>query len=399
MVNGMLTAIIERVERGGVAMAGSAGLLVGRHAALLGVLFLLAYTAAVALAGFFFPENNWDMVAYLAIVLEKAIGDPQVLHQTTWDIIRRSVPPGDFVVLTEDRPYRVAQYTDASGFYSMLGFYRVKWLYVQTIAALSHVMDPVTAMRVISSAASAGIGLAVMGWLMWARRLAWAPLAVAALLVAGFGYVARLATPDALATLFFLVGVLAYLRGRETVVAMMLAAAFLTRPDHLAFIGVFMVVTAYMRPASLGAVAAFIVCAAMYVPLTAAAGHPGWWVQFWFTDVEYVPTIAGFHPDFSLVVYLKALVQSIVRVLVEEGWFGLMIAAVCGWLALEAADMRPGARERALLVALLLAMAAKFVILPLHEARFYFAYVIAFAMVVITAAPPMLSVLFGHRPR
>lgn len=393
----MLNSIVGRAEHGGMVVATSLGGLVGRHAALLGLGLLFLYTLTVAAAGFFFPEYNWDMIAYVATVVEKAVGDPQLLHAQTYDIVRNAIPHGDFVVLTEDRPYRIAQYTDPNAFHSMLGFYRVKWLYIETISGLSRFMDPVMAMHAVSAVSSAGIGLVVIGWLAWARRLAWAPLAFAALLVAGFGEMARLATPDAFATLFFLAGVLAYLRGREIVVAIMLVAAFLARPDHLAFIGVFMVVTAYMRPLSRGAIAAFVVSAALYVPITAAAGHPGWWVQFWFTDIEYVPTIEGFHPDFSIVMYFKAVVQTIVRILTQGAWFGLLVASLCGWLALEAANIRPGSRERALMVSLLLATAAKFVLLPLYDPRFHFAYVLAFAMVVITATPPMLSVLFGHR--
>lgn len=383
----MSIAFVSRAERQGERAAGAIAAIAVRNAGWLGAALLVGFTLTVAAAAILFPLVQWDMIAYVATILEKTISDPQLLHEQVYKTVQGAVTHGEFIVLTEDRPYRAVQYSDPAAFYSMLGFYRVKWLYIEAISAMSQVLPPVSAIRAVSAISAAGIGLTMLAWLAAAGRLAWAPLAVAVLMVTGYGYVSRLATPDAFASLFFFIGVVAYLRRFEPLVALGLFCAFLARPDHLAFLGIFMVMTLYMRPISLGAIVAFVAAAVAYVPLTAGADHPGWWVQLWFTDIEYVPTIEGFHPPFSVLVYCEAVLRSIVRSLVEETWAGVMIAALFGWLAMWRAGWAIGQREKVLLVTVLLAIAAKFVIVPLHETRFHFAYVVAFAMALIASLP------------
>ena len=393
-----MNSLVVKAERGGSAAFSTVASFTSQNAQLLGGTFLLLFAATVAFTGIFFPLVQWDMIAYVASILEKTISDPQTLHAQTYDTVRHAISHGQFIVLTEDRPYRAVQYSDPSAFYSMLGFYRVKWLYIQTISFVAHFLSPVSAIRVVSAVSAAGIGVTLFAWLASARRLGWAPLVAAMLMLCDYGYVARLATPDAFASMLFLVAVFAYVRRSEPLVAIFLVAAFLARPDHLAFIGVFMVVTLYMRPISFGAIAAFVASAAFYVPLTASADHPGWWVQFWFTDIEYVPTIEGFSPAFSLVVYLKACVMALVRSLVAENWLGYLIAAMFGWAVMERKGLRLGQRERALMIALLMSIAAKFVLLPLHETRFHFAYIVAIGMILITSLPPVAGAGRRYRP-
>lgn len=389
----------DRLDR--IALSALRGLAhrAGSRADTLGALLLLLFAAVVTATAVFFPITEWDVIAYVATVLERTISDPVLLHDQAYQLVREAVQPGRFLVLTADRPYRVAQFADPAAFHTMLGFYRVKWLYIETIALLSRFMTPVEAIHALAAASAAGVGLTVLAWLALARRLCWAPLAIAALVVAGFGALARLGTPDMFATLFFLVGVVGYLWKREAIVALALFAAFLVRPDHLAFVGVFMVVTLWMGQRSIGAIVAFAAAFAAYWPLTAATGHPSWWVQFWFTNVEYVPTLEGFDPDFSLLVYLKALAQVSVRAMVEDAWPGLAIACIAGWIVLEVRGTGPRPRERALIVALLLTMAAKFVILPMHDTRFNFAYVAALALALVTSLPDLRTALSAGRRR
>lgn len=395
----LVHGLVSRAEQGAaVASAGLADFALG-HRRLLGALLLALFAAAIALSGILYPEAEWDLVAYVATILEGAVSNPQALHAETWARVRDAVSPGEFLVLTGDRPYRVAQYADPAAFYSMLGFYRVKWLYIETISLVSQFAAPVDAIRLVSALSAAGIGLLVMGWLALADRLEWAPLALAALAIAGLGHIARIASPDAFASLFFLGAILAYLRGREVLVGAMLVCAFLARPDHLAFIAVFAVVAWWLRVASLGALAALVVSAGAYPLLTGAAGHPGWWVQFWFTNIEYVPTIEDFAPPFSLLVYLEGFVRELVRAVVSETWPGLLLACLCAWAAMGTYGIAIAGRSRAVLVALVLTLAAKFVVMPLGETRFHFAYVVAMALILVTSLPAVRLLPDGNGAR
>ena len=73
------------------------------------------------------------------------------LHAFAFDTVREATKAGQFTVLTEDRDYRIRQYADPAAFATMLGFYKVKWLYIEAIRQMSAFTDPLTAIRLISA--------------------------------------------------------------------------------------------------------------------------------------------------------------------------------------------------------------------------------------------------------
>jgi hypothetical protein len=353
------------------------------RAALFGFLLLLGFTSVVAAVGYAFPKTNWDILAYLASAHEAPGMSAADLHTFAYDEVRKATTPGEFTVLTGDRDYRVRQYDDPAAFSSMLGFYKVKWLYVEAIRQLSAFTGSLTAIRLISALSAAAIGGLAITWLWSRSALHLAPLAVAALMFSGFGAVARLGTPDAFSAVFLVAGILAFVHKREALTAILLFLAFLARPDHAAYLGVLFAVTLLLRTFSWGVLAAFACAVVAYVPITQAAGHPGWWVQFWFTNVEYVGTLQGFDPAFSLTVYLSAFMRILVRAAVEHVWIAMLIAGGAVWWQMLRYRIAIGRRETAILATTFLAIAAKFAVLPLWDTRFYFAYLTVFALALI----------------
>lgn len=352
--------------------------------AVTGALILVLFTATVCAVALVFPTANWDMIAYVAGVLEGTGTPAAQLHAQTFEAVRQNTSPGEFLVLTADRPYRIAQFADADAFASMLGFYRVKLLYIEIAQILAPWFGPVGALRVISAMSVIAVGTIVLLWLTDQKCLAVAPLAVIALILTGFGDVARQATPDLFSGLFVLAGILLYVRGQDLAGGVALLLAILIRPDHLALVGVLMVVSIAIRPVSKGAIGAFLLGLLAYVAISRAADHPGWWIQFWFTNVEYVPTLEGFDPPFSLVAYAKAFVQTIVRSIVEEKWLAVLALLVFIAAVLLRRNFDFTRRESVALSAILVTIPAKFVILPLYPDRFYFAYLIAFGLILVT---------------
>lgn len=380
----MVAAVIEEIHVRSLALGEFLARLVSSWMAVGGLVLMVAFALTLAAVGWAFPINNWDMFAYVAAAKEAAgLTDPAALHREAYEAIRQSIPAGDFIVLTQDRDYRVAMYNDAAGFLSMLGFYRVKWLYVESVAFLSSFVTPYQAIRLMSVVPAALCVLVAAWWLKRERALHLAPLALALFLGALAGDIAREGTPDAISAFLFIAGIFAFVAKKEALVAILLVLAFLARPDHIAYTGVLMVVALVMRTPSWGAAVAFFVSLAGYVVITKTGGHPGWWVHFWFTHVEFVKTIAGFDPDFSLAVYLKSQMRVVVRSLVEETWIAVLVVAGIGWWQMALRGGRIAPRETTVLVATLLAIGAKMVIFPLNETRFWFPYLIVFGLVVI----------------
>ena len=115
----------------------------------------------------------------------------------------------------------------------------------------------------------------------------------------------------------------------------------------------------------------------------------------WFTHVEYVGTLEGFDPPMSLIAYAKMVVRVLVRSVIEEGWLAVLIVAVAAWWQMLQHRVPLTRREHTLLAATVLAIAAKFVVFPLHQDRFYAAYLVVFCLTLIGA---MANVRFETLP-
>lgn len=353
-----------------------------RHRIGAGVLALLVVmTAAVA---YVFPNSNWDMIAYTASVLEPEIEDPVELHKQTYDLVRENISAGEFLILTQDRDYRIRQYEDPRAFMTMLGFYRLKLLYLETARALTAFVDPVKALRLISIGSTLAIGAILLFWLARNGALMYGPIIAALLVLARFGEAAVLVSPDLFGSIFLFLAAVLYLERRDLLAALALIAAVFVRPDHLAFIGVFFVFAAIYGPGRWIMTGCFVVCLAAYVWLTRDATHPGWWVHMWFSHVEYVPTLEGFDPPFSLLIYLKMLVRATVRSLMNQSWLALLFIQVVFFAkAINPAQLNE--RTKVLLYGIFVSICAKYIVFPHYESRFYFPYLIAIGMILVIA--------------
>ncbi len=341
----------------------------------------IAMTATVAHV---FPLSNWDMFAYTATVLEPEAEDAGELHRQTYAVVKDNLPEGEYLTLTRDRPYRIRQAEDPEAFASMLGFYRLKILYVETARLLSSFMDPVKALRLISLVSAVAVGAVLLVWLARTGALMYGPIVAALLIGSAFGDTAQLISPDLYATMFLLLAALLYLERLDLLAAFGLIAAFLVRPDHLAFIGVFFVFAAVYGPGRWSMTACFAICCGIYYWLTRATEHPGWWIHMWFTHVEYVPTLKGFDPPFSPLTYVQILVRSTVRSLMSQTWLVLLFAEVL-FFAKCVSPAKIEDRDRVLLYAVLTSICAKYLVFPHFETRFYLPYLMIIGMILLVS--------------
>ena len=118
----------------------------------------------------------------------------------------------------------------------------------------------------------------------------------------------------------------------------------------------------------------------------------------WFTHVEYVPTLDGFAPEFSIWVYVKILVQSLVRSLVEDGWLAIFGLELFALVALLRNNYRFTLREGVAVAALILTIMVKFLVFPLHEARFQFAYLLPVGLILLAVYARQTRALLFSKP-
>lgn len=345
------------------------------------IAFFAVYIAAVASTAWLFPFANWDTIAYSAAVERSSGLSAAEVHSRAYATVRQEIDAGAYKVLTEDRPYRVRQATDPGAFSSMLPFYETKKLYIASAKVLSGYVSTYDALRALSAGSVIVLGLITALWMGSLKALPWIGAVAVALGMSEFGFVAANTVPDLFAAIFVLLAGWAIASSRHWLVPVAIVLAVLTRPDHVAFAGVLMVVAFAGRLPVIPYVTAFALAFAAYLFASTGADHPGWWVQFWFTNVEYVGSVESFAPDFSLATYAMALVQSVVRAITRETWVfvtcGLFLIA--GWQMIGREAFRR--TEIVLIVSLLLTWIAKYLIFPLHEVRFHIAYILVLAVV------------------
>ena len=363
-----------------------------RKAAAIGVVTYVGFIALTCIASWKFPHPNWDLLPYIAAASEQNYATPQGLHDHAYDVVKQAVDPASFELLVKGDAYRQRQFEDANAFHSMLPMYRVKTLYISLIVNLSPLAGEIGAIRLISLLSTLATGLCIGLWLYREKAMAYAPAAIGVLMISGYADIARTGAPDALFMALFLFGIYALHRKREAVAVLALFLAFLVRSDTIAFLGILALLFALFRQLSLGAFGAFIAAAIAYSALSHGAGHPGWWTHFWFSNVAQQMTMEGFHPEFSVAVYVKALASGLVRCVTELAWPGLLIVLVAAWAFLRSALGGIGRRADILFLALLGGIIARFILFPLPDARLHGAYLAAMFLLLLPSIKTMLGV-------
>ncbi|RWM11004.1 hypothetical protein [Mesorhizobium sp.] len=361
---------LDRLTGAGLAWGEGA---YARWAAPIGAAAFSLYILLTAFTAWFMPDANWDMLPYLAIAEEGAYPDPQALHDYAYSTVKAGVSAGDYKTLTDDGGgFRSHMTENAADFHSLLGMYRIKFLYAEILSSLSHVVSPVEAMRLVQVFSVLLFGAITLTWLRAEGALALAPVVGAVLIMSDFGDAARASTPDLLCSALFLGGLFAYVRGQEAATAILLFLAFVARPDNIVFLAIFAVLLVAFRQKAWGALAGFAASVVAYFAISHWAQHPGWWPHLWFSSIEQHYNMDGFEPPFSVAAYLKAFAASVVRAINVNSWVGVSVLALAGWYGLGRAGFRLERRAGILLAALVLGVLAKFTVFPIHDTRIYF---------------------------
>ncbi|RWE95320.1 MAG: hypothetical protein EOS81_15735 [Mesorhizobium sp.] len=361
---------LERLTGAGLAWGEGA---YAKWAASIGAIAFSLYILLTAATAWFMPDTNWDMLPYLAIAEEDAYPDPQALHDYAYSTVKAGVSAGDYKTLTDDGGgFRRHMTESAADFHSLLGMYRIKFLYAEILSSLSHVVSPVEAMRLVQVFSVLLFGAITLAWLRAEGALALAPIVGAILIMADFGDAASASTPDLLCSALFLGGAFAYVRKREAATAVLLFLAFMARPDNIVFLAIFTVLLIAFRERGWGALAGFAASFIAYFAISHWAQHPGWWPHLWFSTIEQHYNMDGFEPPFSIAAYLKAFAASVVRAVTLNSWVGVSVLALAGWYGLDRAGFRLNRRAGILLAALVLGVLAKFTVFPIHDTRIYF---------------------------
>jgi hypothetical protein len=357
-------------------------------------LFMALAVAAIAAYGTLKPDYNWDMVAYVATALENRTPDPAALHAQTWAEIDAGASEADQFKLKKSNPYNLNQWENPADFQSQLSMYRVKLGYVGLLRLLEPVTGLVNASLLLSILPAVGFGLLSLWWLKREDALQGAFLLVPVLLIADYSRMTSAVTPDMLLGLVSLAALYRLLRGRDVLAGVLLFVSVFIRPDNIILIFALLIAAVLFGWKKLPMLVTFVASLVACVVISKAGGHPGWWAHFYFSCVEIQNSMANFHPDFSLVTFLKGYARGVIVSLQNNDWPALLALLVAAWALLNKYGRMGAGRENALAFALAIGALGKFASFPLPDDRFYFVFIAGLAVVLIAAWKPRFDA--GH---
>ena len=362
-----------------------------------GPLLLFAVFGAVALFSWLKPGHNWDVVAYLAAAMKNQFATFDDVHRQVFSTLKVGLPDADYQALISGDEYRMRQFADPSALQSMIGMYDIKWLYVKLLSVLGPQLGWLNAVLTINLVSIALLFFSVWAWLSRFKILALAPLVVGLFLALGLADAYRVSTPDFLAIALMTSGVLMLDRGRVVASLAPFTLAVLARPDGAAAVCMIALLLITMRdPRWRHGALMFGLAVGAYMFAKASSTSPGWWPHLWFSTYQMRDTMEGFAPAFSMEIYLKAFAYNFGRAMTENNWLGFYVAAIVAsvWIVSESkTDERIRNPRMVIVSALILSVAAKFVLFPLHDTRTYLP--ILFPMMLLIGA--QMRVLYASR--
>jgi hypothetical protein len=156
------------------------------------------------------PAYNWDMLAYMAVVIRMDHPDPQQIHQLTYAVAKENIPSSAYSNLTDSSSvYRRRMAESQSDFYQQLPFYLVKPFYTGIIYLLNKAGFTLISSTILPSVfAYFLIGMLLFHWLRKYFR-PWTSFLAGLLLMYSMPLInlAGTSTPDCLSSFLLLAAI------------------------------------------------------------------------------------------------------------------------------------------------------------------------------------------------
>jgi len=336
------------------------------------------------------PALDWDVVPYTVAILKAGATSPDgtidaaLLHARTWAAIKPHLSPEGLAYLTTPNSYVEAQFANPAALASQLPLYEAKLGYIVLLKTVALAVDPVRAIVVVSLVSAVGI-LALLVHTAWRldglATLAWLPV----VLLFQLGSFASMVSPDAIFTLACVAGIAALLSERLRLAIFCFLMAVLLRPDGLV-LNVFLCCALAVRRHYHATLVLLAGSLGAYAMNTLAGQHVGWWPQFYFNFVERWNVLTDFRPPFDPGLYVGVVTKQIGTVS-HLPWVHAAVAAVMTATLLLAGPS--GGRWAGLLLgALVVGAAARFLLYPSSELRFYTPHLFGIGLIILHAMRP-----------
>ncbi len=342
----------------------------------LAIVLLTALCAAyVGVTGYAYPENNWDLIGYVASALRNAGLTGAELHRATYDTVLSAVPADRVAALTERSGYIAGVYRDPVALEQQLPFYRIRIAYVWLLQAVAVPAGGlVHAAYLVSGIATFALCL-LTGWMLYRRApgLHWAAFGIAlaaTLHICSVVSLSRLATPDALVALMGLAALALFYRARGVALALV-ACLPLVRTDTAILAPLLLLLLLAERDRNRWHYAALALAVGAYVAVNSVFGNYGHAAVFNFTLIPgmQTPYPAAMEIARDLSVYRDVYRDAVLSMLTR--WVTIVLALAAVAVAFErwrSGRISPGGRLALVCIFFVL---IHFLLFPMGASRHY----------------------------
>jgi hypothetical protein len=357
------------------------------------ILLTTVYCYCLFLTGLFayrHPHYNWDMLAYMALVIQEDHSDIREIHELTYKAAKENIPSSDYDrLLGSDHRKKLAE--DPAAFFNTLPFYAVKPLYIKMISLFHKTGFSLPRSTVLPSIIFYLLtGLLVFYWLLKYLEITWAFAAGLCIMLSGFMvFMPRLSSPDCMSAFLLLCSFYFIVEKPDLkwVFGFLLVSMF-TRLDNIVpafFILSFLFFTNQwekkIKPGYY--ISMMFILAACYFGITAVTMKPFGWDLFYYpTYARYMNLSHTFNSSFSLKEYLALIFSQVTTAIVFYN-FVFFLFFLLLILYPSPAGYKNFTFEQAFSVLLLLIIISRFILYPDLSDRFNIAYYLCFVMIFI----------------
>jgi hypothetical protein len=359
----------------------------------------LACILPVAIFAYKRPLYNWDMLAYIALVVKMENSDMNEVHTITYNNVREHIPSEEYAKLING-PLRQQRFENATEFTSVLPFYAVKPCYIWSSYFFYKLGFTLAVSTVIPSiVAYLLIGLLLFHWLNKHHKLFFSFAAGLLIMVSSVMIeAARLSTPDGISALFLFVAFYFILERPSVLFAFLfLTGSVLARLDNIILSCLLLTFLFFNKKwAKKISVVQYIlmltVLAAVYVMVSGLAKEYNW-SSFYYPDfVKYYHPGHPSQSSFSFAGYMTLFYERVIMaILYTEASVFLLLVLI--WLSTSyQGKFRTLPFELLFCIILVFTIITRFILFPDLEDRFYIAYYLAILIMFMQQYRQMSSI-------
>ncbi len=290
----------------------------------------------IALFAYRRPLYNWDMLAYMALVVQEDHSDTNQIREITYKAAQDNIPAVDYEHLV-GVTNRKDLSENSEAFFNKLPFYAVKPMYIKMVSLFYKAGFSLPMATVLPSIIFyLAIGLLFFYWLLKYLKLIWAFSASLSIMFSGFMvFMARLSTPDCLSA-FLLLSAFYFIIERPSLkwTFFFLILSEFARLDNIlpcVFILSFLFFSRkWQRKINLAwYLLMLVILVSCYFGITIVTMKPfGWNVLYYPTFARYLDLSHTFHFSFSFKAYLALVVSHAITAVVVYNFMFFMFFLV-----------------------------------------------------------------------